>query len=142
MEIKKKFVQLICAIIIFGTLIFSSVPYVTAAERVHPEKQYQTETCKGISEYTNSDDTRTDCFFDGYSIEYDFANKWYECLGQTMHYARLNNNKMECLLIVEKDTDYKYIEAAKNAIVFYELKIKLIVLDASDGGLNMKGITE
>ena len=94
-----------------------------------PEKYYQEKTCTtGIIEYTNSDRTRTDCYTKTQSAEYDFANKWYECIGQSLHYAMLNQNHAVCGLMVEKESDTKYVERAEAVVNHYKLPVTIIVV--------------
>ncbi|MCQ2754320.1 MAG: hypothetical protein MJ231_04635, partial [bacterium] len=54
----------------------------------HSESSYQHAWCSehnGIEEYENSDFTRVDCLTDDYAVEFDFANKWAESVGQALH---------------------------------------------------------
>ena len=76
-------------------------------EHVHhfyKEEQYQRVWCKknnGIMEYVNKDFTRVDCLTDKYAVEFDFANKWAESLGQAMHYSILTGKKPKVVLILD-----------------------------------------
>lgn len=85
------------------------------AKRLQYEKDYVYQTCHNLLniEYRNSDGTRTDCYSIYESIEYDFADKWAECIGQSLHYSRLNNNFPSCVLIIESVKDCKFVERAK-----------------------------
>ena len=82
------------------------------AKRLQHEAEYAKQTCNGILEYKNVDGTRTDCLMRGYAAEYDFADKWGECVGQALHYGRLNNKAPLCILIIEGKKDCKYIKRA------------------------------
>ena len=56
----------------------------------HSESSYQhayCSACNGIEEYKLPDYTRVDCLTDTHAIEFDFANKWAESIGQALHYA-------------------------------------------------------
>jgi hypothetical protein len=95
------------------------------------EADYRDNHCglvKGQTELRNSDGTYTDCYLPDQSIEYDFARKWYECLGQAMHYARLNRNAAVCLLIVEKPTDQKYVDRADKLVEHFRLPVVVGVI--------------
>lgn len=51
----------------------------------HSESSYQHAWCfahGGIEEYENDDFTRVDCLTKKYAVEFDFANKWSESIGQ------------------------------------------------------------
>jgi hypothetical protein len=43
--------------------------------------------CTGSIEYTLDNKTRVDCQLSNESQEYDWQNKWYECLDQAAYYA-------------------------------------------------------
>ena len=102
-------IMLVFMIMLIALLI---LPTSAEARRLNYESFYVDDTCKGIIEYTNSDNTRTDCYTKSFSMEYDFAQKWAECIGQSLHYGRINNNQPICVLIIEKQTDCKYINRA------------------------------
>lgn len=81
------------------------------AKHSYPEKFYQKEWCKannGIIEYKLTDDTRVDCLTKEYAVEFDFASKWAEAIGQSLHYARMTGKKPGINLIIEDRNDFKY----------------------------------
>lgn len=55
----------------------------------------------GIEEFENKDYTRVDCLTDKYAVEFDFANKWAESIGQALHYQRMTGKKAKVVLILE-----------------------------------------
>lgn len=64
----------------------------------------------GIMEYTLSDKARVDCVTDTLAVEFDFANKWAECVGQALYYGRQTNKQPACVLIMENgERDLKYL---------------------------------
>ena len=79
------------------------------AKSINSESYYVDKYCPYQSEKRNSDNTRTDCYSKEYSIEFDFAKKAYECVGQSLHYAKVNNNTPICALIIESKKDCRYI---------------------------------
>lgn len=83
------------------------------AKRIYSEKVYQTQWCnqhKGIMEYRLNDKTRVDCLTDTLAVEFDFANKWAECVGQSLYYGRQTNKQPACVLIMENgEKDLKYL---------------------------------
>lgn len=90
---------------------------ITAVPAGQNEAWYVNKTCEefnGVQEYRNADGaTRTDCFTEAYSMEFDFAKKWYECLTQAEYYAKVNGNRPACVLIVEDPVkDEKYYDRA------------------------------
>jgi len=74
-----------------------------------PERQYQKMYCPYNAEYRLSDGTRVDCLTAQYAIEFDFAPKWAEALGQSLHYARMTGRNPAIFLILENDTDMRYV---------------------------------
>lgn len=70
----------------------------------HNESSYQHAYCSahnGTEEYQNSDFRRVDCLTDEYAIEFDFANKWAESIGQVLHYQLMTSKKAKVVLILE-----------------------------------------
>lgn len=94
-------------------LILISLP-VEAAQRIYSEKTYQAQWCKshnGIMEYRLGDNTRVDCLTDTLAVEFDFANKWAECVGQSQYYGLKTNKQAACVLIMERgEKDIKYLK--------------------------------
>ena len=74
------------------------------AKHKHSESSYQHAWCsahKGIEEYANKDYTRVDCLTEYHAVEFDFANKWAESIGQAEHYAFITGKKGMVVLILE-----------------------------------------
>lgn len=80
----------------------------------HLEKEYQTKWCsahKGIAEYKLPDRARIDCLTKDLAVEFDFASKWAECIGQAIYYGKKTKRTPACVLIMEnpiKDEVYLY----------------------------------
>lgn len=75
----------------------------------HNEASYQHAWCSahgGVEEYVLSDRTRVDCLTDTHAIEFDFADKKYEAVGQSLHYAVMTGKKPGIVLILDK----KYLD--------------------------------
>ncbi len=99
-------------------LILISLP--VQAARLSPERSYQEAWCTadvGQSEFILPDRTRVDCLTDEYAIEFDFADKWAESIGQALYYAAETGKKPGIVLIIENgESDLKYIQRLKRAI--------------------------
>ena len=70
----------------------------------HSESSYQHAWCSahnGIEEFENSDKTRVDCLTDTHAIEFDFADKWAESVGQALHYSYMTGKRAKVVLILE-----------------------------------------
>lgn len=77
-----------------------------------PEKYYQKGACNGDMEYRLDDGSRVDCLTDEYAIEYDFANKWAEAVGQALYYAEKTGKKPAIVLILKNEKQKKHLPKA------------------------------
>lgn len=84
------------------------------AKRMHYEATYQNKWCTemcGKQEYELDDKTRVDCLTKTHAIEFDFANKVYEGIGQSLYYGIKTKKKPGIVLIVENpEKEQKYIK--------------------------------
>lgn len=81
------------------------------------EKDYQKVWCDahcGSMEVILPDKARVDCVTATHAIEFDFAPKWAESIGQALYYAKILKKAPGIVLIIEnKDKDQKYINRVK-----------------------------
>lgn len=61
-------------------------------------------------EYTLDDGARVDCLTDEYAIEFDFAPKWAESIGQALYYAEKTGKKPGVVLILEKAGEERFLK--------------------------------
>lgn len=101
----KKFLYVITFILVF-------LQSVCSAEKLK-EADYVNLYCTGIIEYKLPDKTRVDCLTNEYAIEYDWAKKWAESIGQSLYYAKITGKKPAVAIIINSLEDYKYIERIK-----------------------------
>jgi hypothetical protein len=90
------------------------------------ERSYQDEWCYargGQTEVVLSDRSRIDCMTDEHAIEFDFARKYSEALGQSLHYARMTGLKAGIVLICETGLDKDKFQRLKDDIQFYGLDV-------------------
>ena len=84
------------------------------AKHLHKEKYYQKIFCSkinGLIEYELTNKTRIDCLTNTYAIEVDFANKFYEAIGQSLYYGLVTNHSPGIVLILENPKkDIKYLK--------------------------------
>ena len=89
-------------------------PIQTDAKHIYPEKVYQEQWCKahqGTIEYRLKDNSRIDCLTEEYAIEFDFANKWAEAIGQSLYYGLMTCKKPGIVLIIENgNKDIKHLK--------------------------------
>ena len=93
-----------------AVLLFASTAH---ADRLHHEAVYQESWCaqnSGVTEYILPDKARVDCLTDDYAIEFDFADKWAEAIGQARYYANVTGREPGIVFIMEDaERDYKYL---------------------------------
>lgn len=114
------------SILLVATLLSTEL-----SAREHPESWYQDQYCTGKKEVVQDDKTRIDCLTSHYAIEYDFANKWAEGIGQALHYGRMTGKQPGLVLIVESLNDCKYVERTQANIDHYWLPIRLQTIGIS-----------
>ncbi len=108
--------------IILAILISSSAH----AARIHPERWYQKQWCDargGEIEVTLPDRTRCDCVTASHAVEFDFADKWAESLGQALNYARMTGRRAGIVLILESETDKRHWDRLNAIIEFNKLPV-------------------
>ena len=92
------------------------------------EAYYQNQWCTpdfGRKEAVLWDMTRVDCLTKDYAIEFDFAKKWAESIGQSLYYSKLTGKSPAVVLILTNPGDYKYvkrIERLDNGIKIFLVK--------------------
>ena len=92
-----------------------------------PQKWYETQTMmpnQVESYYVNQwctsdfgrkeavlwDLTRVDCLTKDYAIEFDFAKKWAESIGQSLYYSKMTGKLPAVVLILTNPADYRYVK--------------------------------
>lgn len=97
------------------------------AGRKHPEVYYQKEWCaaqNGTLESVVPSGARCDCLTTTHAIEFDFADKWAEAIGQSLHYATQTEKKAGIVIIMENpDRDNKLLKRLKMTIEENDLPI-------------------
>lgn len=76
-----------------------------------PESCYVEQWCTrqgGVIEHVLPDHTRCCCLTSNYAIEFDFGERWYEAVGQSMHYGFQTNHKPGIVLNLKSQSDMKY----------------------------------
>lgn len=110
-------------IICFSILLTATICYAAHSPK---EREYQNTWCKqynGIAEYKLKDNTRVDCVTTNYAIEFDFANKWAEAIGQSLYYGLMTNKKPAVVLIIEKPSDFRYYYRIEKVANFLHFKL-------------------
>lgn len=93
------------------------------------ESYYQNQWCTsdfGRKEAILWDMTRVDCLAKDYAIEFDFAKKWAEAIGQSLYYSKMTGKKPAIVLILTAPTDYRYVKRVERV----DNNIKLFLIKA------------
>ena len=79
-----------------------------------------------------ADDTRVDLLNDEYAYEVDWAPKWAEAVGQSVHYGLMTNRKPAVILLLkDPSTEWKHLVRA--ARVCGRLEITLHIEEVMKG---------
>ena len=93
-----------------------------------PESYYVDQWCThdfGRKEAVLWDMTRVDCLTKDYAIEFDFAKKWAESIGQSLYYSKMTGKPPAVVLILTSAADYHYVkrvERLDNGIKIFLIK--------------------
>jgi hypothetical protein len=101
-----------------------------AGSRLHPERWYQERWCAeqgGTMEVVLEDGSRCDCLTATHAVEFDFANKWAEAVGQSLHYANLSRKRAGIVIIQERPGDTRYLRRLRGVLERYDLPVDLWV---------------
>ena len=117
-------------LVVLTIALFTSTVH---AGHIYKEKEYQECWCNKagrVTEYVLPDKTRVDCLTDEYAIEFDFAEKWAEAIGQSLHYAEMTNRKPGIVFIIEHPDDERHLR--KLDPIARKNNIKIWILRSSD----------
>ena len=78
----------------------------------------------GQVEAVQVDKTRVDCLTDDYAIEFDWASKYNEAIGQSLGYSLRTLKRPGIVLIMKSDSDEKYWNRLQEIIIRYNLPIQ------------------
>ena len=96
----------------------------------HNEYSYQkawADKYGGILEYKLDDGTRVDWLTKTYAIEFDFANKWAESIGQALYYAIKTGKKSMVILILENpQKELIYFNRVKKLANAYNFEVQYV----------------
>lgn len=102
------------------------------AGHAHPEKFYQEIWCErqaGVLEKIMPSGSRCDCLTDTHAVEFDFAYKWAESIGQSLNYAAQTGRRAGIVLILEKPDDKRYVKQVLIVRDFNKLALDLWLVD-------------
>lgn len=111
------------ALVIVCAFLFPSVVF---AKRAHSEKWYIQQWCKprrGVERAVLNDGTKCDCMTDEYVVEVEYANKWKNAIGKSLHYALQTGKRSMIVLITENPRGEIYYKQLKMLISYFSLPI-------------------
>ncbi|MCR5266395.1 MAG: hypothetical protein K6E29_07360 [Cyanobacteria bacterium RUI128] len=112
------------------TLLFI---YSTAEAHIHNEASYQQAWANknhAVCEYKNDDGTRVDCLTKTHAIEFDFAKKWAEAIGQALYYQHKTGRRAMVILILEyPEKEYIYLERVKALAQIHDFDVGYVTPD-------------
>jgi hypothetical protein len=104
-------------------IIATALALPVQAAHLHKESAYRDAWCKGRTEVTLHDGSSVDCLTENYAVEFDFAPKAYEALGQAMHYGRITGHDPAMVLIIEKDSDWRWYKRIRRTALKRHVKL-------------------
>mgnify|MGYP001080561209 FL=1 len=111
------FLACICCDTSFEKHIHSEVAYQHAWSQLH----------NGKEEFQNSDNTRVDSLTNTHAVEFDFATKWAESIGQALHYQLMTGKRGKVVLILENPPkEMKYYERVKRLSEIYDFDAEYV----------------
>ena len=75
------------------------------------------------------DNTRCDILTENLAIEVDFAPKWAEAIGQSLHYAKMVNRQAGIVIVIRKKIDHLHVKKLLGVIQEYNLPIQVFQLE-------------
>jgi len=103
------------------------------------ERYYQEKFAREIGgqiEVVMKDGTRCDILTSTHAIEVDFARKWAEAIGQSLHYALHTGKSPADALIVLSPSDNKYVERVRKISSRYSLGLTIYPIDGGGASVS------
>ena len=92
------------------------------------EAWYQDVWCRGMDgqvEVRMNDGRRIDCLTDSHAIEFEFARKWPEAIGQSLEYSMMTGKSAGIVLVLRRSKDQAYWQRLNAVVSHYRLPIRL-----------------
>ena len=93
---------------------------------------YACPKLNGVIEFSLDDGSRVDCETDTHSIEFDFAKKWAEAIGQALYYSSKTGKKAGIFLIIVKKRDWNNLEKITRVIKTQGIDVKIWTISQED----------
>lgn len=120
-------------LLLFTSCRSSNSTQLTQRQEIKKRESDYTIECalqlKGRTEVPLADGTRADIVTDSVVYEVDYARKWYEAVGQSLHYARVTGLQPGIILIITKPSDQTYVQRLNLLKKHYKLNLKILTTD-------------
>ena len=116
---------ILAAVVLF--LIFGKTKKVEQKYQKGTERQFQVEHAEGKIEVSfnhNGMRGRIDDLTGTHAIEYDFAKKWPEAIGQALLYSSVKRKQAGIVLIMQGEGDQKHLDK-----LIYTIRTKRLGID-------------
>lgn len=99
----------------------------SASPHAHPERWYLERWCstRGQMEVVMPDGSRADCANATHVVEFDFARKWAESIGQALNYGAQSGKAPGIVLIMENPGDERYLRRVLKVREVYGLPLEV-----------------
>ncbi len=99
----------------------------------YKEKDYQNIWCgvnNGEKEVVLPDMSRVDCVTQTHAVEFDFAKKWSESIGQSLYYSSVLGKSPAVVLIIENpEKDARYLRRLETVAKKYGITVWTMTSD-------------
>ena len=123
------------AILLFAFTIFFIFGTQAEARRLYSQDLYKQWWCTkrgGEVEVELSVHVHCDCLTKVYSIEFDFAEKWAEAIGESLYFSKETGKKAGIVLILETKEDFQYWLRLNSTIKHHQLPIDTWIVTPAD----------
>jgi hypothetical protein len=111
------------------------LPTTADAKRLYSQSKYKRVWCPkrgGQVEVKLMEGVRCDCITKTHAIEFDFAEKWPEAVGESLFFSQETGKKAGIVLILETQDDAKYWLRLKSIIEHHKLPIDTWIITPLD----------
>lgn len=96
------------------------------------ERDYQERYCEGVQEYHLPSGARVDCLTDTHAIEFEYARKYDEAIGQALYYA-METGKRGGVVLILSDGDRRFLDRLRRMVEHYSLPVDVWAVSKTGG---------
>jgi hypothetical protein len=111
-------------LLLLTVFVLAMAPSVVSAEHQHAKRWYQERWCaKNFGMEQAQVSKIYDCVTQDHVIEFDYAEQWYEAIGESLYYAMQTGKRAGIVLILEEESDLRHWVKLTETIRHYDLPI-------------------